>query len=76
MNYNPIEMINGIGQKYAQILRLCGVTSIKTLAESTPSILMQKINGSQYLYKMRVPSEASVAKWIKEAKRIQKETSA
>lgn len=65
-----IEMLEGIGQKYMELLKAAGIKSIKSIAESDPGELYSKLmdtNDVEHITK-RPPTRRKIEEWIRAAK--------
>ena len=68
-NHADLARINGIGGEYAELLEASGVDTVPELANRNAANLYQKmveINEKKALVR-RLPTEAQVADWIKQA---------
>ena len=71
-NMADLMRISGIGGEYSELLEASGVDTVKELRNRNAANLataMKEINDSKKLTRM-VPSEATVAKWIEQAKQL------
>jgi len=70
VNHADLYRINGVGSEYADLLEAAGVDSVLELAQRRPDNLQAKlaqINDQKRLVRA-VPSESEVARWVEEAK--------
>ena len=68
-NHADLARINGIGGEYAELLEASGVDTVPELANRNAANLYQKmveVNEKKALVR-RLPTEAQVADWIKQA---------
>lgn len=71
-NMADLMRIAGIGGEYAELLEAAGVDTVKELRTRRPDNLtakMAEINETKKLVR-QVPTEASVTKWVEQAKTI------
>lgn len=74
VNHADLFRINGVAGQYAELLEAAGVDSVPELAQRKPENLaakMAEVNAAKNLTNS-VPSEAVVAKWVAEAKTLEK----
>ena len=74
VNHVDLMRINGVGSEYADLLEAAGVDSVPELAQRNAANLAAALaatNESKKLVRL-VPTEASVTKWIAEAKTLPK----
>jgi predicted flap endonuclease-1-like 5' DNA nuclease len=74
VNHVDLYRLDGVGSEYADLLEEAGVDSPAELAHRVPGNLAAKlaeINEAKKLVR-RVPSEAVVAGWIEQAKKLPK----
>jgi predicted flap endonuclease-1-like 5' DNA nuclease len=74
VNHVDLYRLDGVGSEYADLLEEAGVDSPAELAHRVPANLAAKlaeINEAKKLVR-RVPSEAVVAGWIEQAKKLPK----
>lgn len=72
-NMADLMRISGIGGEYAELLEAAGVDTVKELRTRRPDNLaakMAEINETKKLVR-QVPTEASVTKWVEQAKTIE-----
>ena len=72
VNHADLMRIDGIGPEYSELLEVAGVDSVPELAQRNAANLaaaLEKANEAKNLVR-RVPTEASVTKWIAEAKSL------
>jgi predicted flap endonuclease-1-like 5' DNA nuclease len=64
--------VKGLGADYAELLRECGVKTVRSLKYRNPAKLataMRKLNDKRKLVKL-VPSDKTVGDWIDQAKKL------
>jgi predicted RecB family nuclease len=64
--------VKGLGPDYAELLRECGVKTVRSLKYRNPAKLaaaMRKVNDKHKLVKL-VPTDKAVGRWIDEAKKL------
>jgi predicted flap endonuclease-1-like 5' DNA nuclease len=72
VNLADLFRIKGIGPEYSDLLEEAGVDTVKELRNRRPDNLYQKLmetNKREQLVR-RIPSQKSVEKWVKQAKRL------
>lgn len=75
VNHVDLMRINGVGSEYSDLLEAAGVDSCAELAQRNPANLaqtFQEIDAARPDWVRRVPSEATVAGWIEQAKTLDK----
>jgi predicted flap endonuclease-1-like 5' DNA nuclease len=78
INHADLMRIDGVGSEYADLLEAAGVDSPAELAHRNPANLattFQEINAARPDWIRRVPSEATVAGWIEQAKAMDRSVS-
>ncbi len=71
-NMVDLYRISGIGSEYAELLEAAGVDTVPELAQRNAANLaaaMAKVNTAKKLSR-RAPTEADVAKWVAQAKKL------
>jgi hypothetical protein len=73
-NHVDLMRIDGVGSEYADLLEAAGVDSIPELAQRNAANLATALAAANDAKKLvrQVPSEASVTKWIAEARTLPK----
>jgi hypothetical protein len=64
--------VKGLGPDYAELLRQCGVKTVRSLKYRNPAKLaaaMREVNDKRKLVKL-VPTDKAVGRWIDEAKKL------
>jgi hypothetical protein len=64
--------VKGLGPDYAELLRECGVKTVRSLKYRNPAKLaaaMREVNGKRKLVKL-VPTDKAVGRWIDEARKL------
>lgn len=72
VNRADLDRVNGIGSEYADLLEAAGVDSVPELANRNAANLAAKlaeVNDGKNLVR-QVPSESQVARWIEDAKTL------
>jgi predicted flap endonuclease-1-like 5' DNA nuclease len=72
VNQVDLYRINGVGEKYADLLEGAGVDTVPELAQRNPENLYQKIlevNLEKQLVR-RLPSQVQVSDWVAQAKTL------
>jgi predicted flap endonuclease-1-like 5' DNA nuclease len=72
VNHVDLYRIEGVGSEYSDLLEEAGVDTVVELAQRVPANLAAKlaeINAKKKLVR-RVPGEATVAEWVKQAKKL------
>lgn len=72
VNRADLYRIKGIGQEYADLLEAAGVDTVVELSQRNPENLYSKIvevNEAKKLVR-RMPTQAQVAEWVAEAKKL------
>ncbi len=75
VNHADLMRLDGVGSEYADLLEAAGVDSCAELARRNPANLattFAELDAARPNWIRRVPGEASVAKWIEEAKGLAK----
>jgi predicted flap endonuclease-1-like 5' DNA nuclease len=75
VNHVDLMRIKGVGSEYSDLLEMAGVDSPAELAQRNAANLattFQEVDAARPNTIRRVPSEAEVANWIAEAKRLPK----
>jgi predicted flap endonuclease-1-like 5' DNA nuclease len=69
-NMADLYRINGIGSEYSELLEAAGVDTVPELAQRNAANLAKALEAANAEKKLtrRVPSESEVAKWIEQAK--------
>lgn len=73
VNRADLMRIRGIGPEYSDLLEAAGVDTVKELRSRRPRQLVGKIsqtNGAKHLVR-RMPTEAMVAGWVAEARKLE-----
>jgi predicted flap endonuclease-1-like 5' DNA nuclease len=74
VNFADLYRIKGVGQEYSQLLEVSGVDSCAELAHRKAGNLsakMVEVNTAKKLVR-KLPTEAQVADWIEQAKKLPK----
>lgn len=74
VNHADLMRIKGVGGEYAELLEAAGVDSVPELAMRNPTNLAARMmdeNAKRKLVRL-VPSAATVAKWVDQAKRMER----
>ena len=74
VNHADLMRINGVGSEYADLLEAAGVDSCAELAQRNAANLaqtFQELDAARPNWIRQIPSEATVAKWIEEAKSME-----
>ena len=77
VNMADLFRIKGVGEEYADLLEAAGVDTVPELAQRKPDNLharMQEVNEQKKLVRA-VPSATQVAKWVEEAKGLERRVS-
>jgi predicted flap endonuclease-1-like 5' DNA nuclease len=72
VNRVDLDRIKGIGSEYADLLEAAGVDTVPELAQRVPANLtakMAEVNAVKKLVR-KLPTEAQVADWIEQAKKL------
>lgn len=71
-NMADLYRISGIGSEYAELLEEAGVDTVPALAQRNAANLASALAAANERKKLtrRVPTEADVAKWIEQAKKL------
>ena len=71
-NMADLMRISGVGEEYSELLEAAGVDTVKELRTRNPENLAAKIAevNAQKKLTRAVPSAASVAKWVEQAKSL------
>lgn len=74
VNHADLYRIDGVGSEYADLLEAAGVDSVPELAQRNATNLQAKLFELHERRKLvrSVPSEAQVARWIEQAKRLER----
>lgn len=74
VNHADLFRINGVGPQFAELLEAAGVDSVAELAQRNAENLAVKLKETNEAKNLAnsTPSEASVSKWIEEAKSLPK----
>jgi predicted flap endonuclease-1-like 5' DNA nuclease len=74
VNHVDLYRIDGVGSEYSDLLEEAGVDSPAELAHRVPANLAAKISEINAAKKLvrRIPTEAMVAGWIEQAKKLPK----
>ncbi|MBN1362176.1 MAG: DUF4332 domain-containing protein [Sedimentisphaerales bacterium] len=72
VNMVDLYRIKGIGSEFSELLEASGVDTVKELSKRVPANLAAKITevNAQKKLTRRVPTEAAVADWIEQAKKL------
>jgi predicted flap endonuclease-1-like 5' DNA nuclease len=71
-NMADLMRINGVGEEYSELLEAAGVDTVKELKHRNAANLaakMKEVNEDKKLVR-QVPGEASVEKWVEQAKAL------
>ena len=74
VNHADLMRINGVGSEYADLLEAAGVDSCAELAQRNAANLaqtFQELDAARPNWIRQIPSEATVAVWIAEAKSME-----
>jgi len=74
VNHADLMRINGVGSEYADLLEAAGVDSCAELAQRNAANLaqtFQELDAARPNWIRQIPSEATVAAWIAEAKSME-----
>jgi predicted flap endonuclease-1-like 5' DNA nuclease len=74
VNHADLMRINGVGSEYADLLEAAGVDSCAELAQRNAANLaqtFQELDAARPNWIRQIPSEATVAAWIAEAKTME-----
>jgi predicted flap endonuclease-1-like 5' DNA nuclease len=74
VNHADLMRINGVGSEYADLLEAAGVDSCAELAQRNAANLaqtFQELDAARPNWIRQIPSEATVAAWIAEAKTLE-----
>ena len=74
VNHADLMRLNGVGSEYADLLEAAGVDSCAELAQRNAANLAQtflELDAARPNWIRRVPTEATVAGWIAEAKSLE-----
>ena len=74
VNHADLMRINGVASEYADLLEAAGVDSCAELAQRNAANLaqtFQELDAARPNWIRQIPSEATVAKWIEEAKSME-----
>ena len=65
-----ISMLDGVGPKYQELLRAAGYNTIKSIADSTPTELHEKLlqANTEHEITKRPPTMSNVEDWVSSAK--------
>jgi predicted flap endonuclease-1-like 5' DNA nuclease len=72
LNRADLARVKGIGSEYADLLEAAGVDTVPELAKRVPANLTKKmgeVNATKNLVR-KVPTEAQVAEWVEQAKKL------
>jgi predicted flap endonuclease-1-like 5' DNA nuclease len=75
VNHVDLMRLDGVGPEYADLLEAAGVDSCAELAHRNASnlaVTFQEIDAARPNWVRRVPSEATVAGWVEQAKALPK----
>jgi predicted flap endonuclease-1-like 5' DNA nuclease len=75
VNHTDLMRIDGVGSEYSDLLEAAGVDSCAELARRNAANLaqtFQELDAARPDWIRRVPSEATVAGWIEQAKKLDK----
>jgi predicted flap endonuclease-1-like 5' DNA nuclease len=75
VNHVDLMRLDGVGSEYSDLLEAAGVDSPTELARRNPANLaatFAELDAARPNWIRRLPSEATVAKWIAEAKTLEK----
>lgn len=75
VNHTDLMRIDGVGSEYSDLLEAAGVDSCAELAQRNAANLaqtFQELDAARPDWVRRVPSEATVAGWIEQAKKLGK----
>jgi predicted flap endonuclease-1-like 5' DNA nuclease len=72
VNHVDLFRINGVGEEFADLLEEAGVDTVPELAQRNAQNLYQKLVETNQAKKLvrRLPSQAQVADWVEQAKRL------
>ena len=72
VNRADLTRVKGIGEEYADLLEAAGVDTVPELAQRKPENLFQKLVEVNEEYKLvqQLPTEATVANWVAQAKEL------
>ena len=74
VNHADLMRINGVGSEYADLLEAAGVDSCAELAQRNAAnlaVTFQELDAARPNWIRQIPSEATVAAWIAEAKTME-----
>ena len=74
VNHADLMRINGVGSEYADLLEASGVDSCAELAQRNAAnlaVTFQELDAARPNWIRQIPSEATVAAWIAEAKTME-----
>ena len=74
VNHADLMRINGVGSEYADLLEAAGVDSCAELAQRNAAnlaVTFQELDAARPNWIRQIPSEATVAAWIAEAKSME-----
>jgi predicted flap endonuclease-1-like 5' DNA nuclease len=77
VNHADLYRIDGVGSEYADLLEAAGVDSVLELARRNPDNLtaaLERVNEEKRLVRV-VPGESTVARWIEQAKGLDRAVS-
>jgi predicted flap endonuclease-1-like 5' DNA nuclease len=75
VNHVDLMRLDGVGPEYADLLEAAGVDSCAELAQRNPANLartFQEVDAARPNWVRRVPSEATVAGWVEQARSFEK----
>ena len=72
VNHADLFRIKGVGEEFADLLEEAGVDTVPELAQRNAENLYQKLAETNQAKKLvrRLPSQAQVADWVEQAKRL------
>lgn len=64
--------VPGLGEEYAELLRVVGVKTLKELTKKTPAALAERMAAANKARKLvgLVPKEGTIERWIESAKKL------
>lgn len=74
VNRADLFRIKGIGSEYGDLLEVAGVDTVPELAQRKPENLYQKLVEMNQAKKLvrKLPSQAQVASWVEQAKKLER----
>ncbi len=74
VNRADLFRIKGVGSEYGDLLEVAGVDTVPELAQRRPENLYQKLVETNQAKKLvrKLPSQAQVASWVEQAKKLER----